>query len=325
MLRAGIIGAGRIAWSYDNGIWDGARSVSHAACLHRHPDTTLAAVFDPLPEARTAFQGGYKGPGPVALCDTLEAFFAHDLDVVAVASPSETHGEHIAACLTAGVPRLWVEKPVTTDAASFEALTRQLADCAPPPRIVVNYFRRFLPQVAEVKKRLQAALSHGTLRRVDATYSRAFVVNGVHFLDLIGYLFDALEAPAFDWVDRAGSADPSFGMTLNGVPVAVMGIPNLGYHALDLRAVTDDGRLSLIQGAAELTWEAKQPNPDYPGFFNLAPARPLLDPKTTSAAMLDGTYLSLCDLVDDSAPSRAPMEASAFTQTILARLGESAP
>ena len=323
MLRAGIIGAGRIAWSYDNGVWDGKRSVSHAACLHRHPETTLAAIFDPMPDARTIFAESYAGPGPVAVCDTLEMFLAQDLDLVAIASPSELHSAHIASCLSANVKRLLIEKPVTTDAAAFRALTERLANCDSAPRITVNYFRRFLPQVFEAKNRLQRALSSGTLRRVDATYSRTFVVNGVHFLDLIAYLFDVNEAPELDWVDNA-CADPSFGMTLQGVPVSVMGIPDLGYHALELRAATDEGRLSLTQGAAELIWEAKQPNRDFPGFFNLAPARHLLDPAITTEALLDGTYLSLCDLLDDSSPSRSPFSGSALTQTVVARLAETA-
>ena len=325
MLRAGIIGAGRIAWSYDFGASDGHRSVSHAACLDRHPETVLKAIFDPEAEARTRFFAEYRGPGPVALCDTLDEFLAHNLDLVTIASPSELHSGHIDACLNASIPRLWIEKPVTTDAASFEALTRQLAQCDPAPRIVVNYFRRFLPQVAEAKACLQSALTTGALRRIDATYSRSFVVNGVHFLDLVGHLFNVDAAPEFDWVDRADTDDPSFGLTLAGVPVAVQGIPDLGYHALDLRAVTDDGRLALTQGGAELTWEAKQPNPDFPGFFNLSAPSHVLEPAITGKAMLDGTYLSLCDLVDDRAPSRSPLSASAFTQTILARLAEMSP
>lgn len=259
------------------------------------------------------------------MCETLDEFLAHDLDLVAIASPSELHSGHIEACLSAKNPRLWIEKPVTTDMASFSALTRRLVQCDPAPRIVVNYFRRFLPQVAEAKARVQSALAARALRRVDATYSRSFVVNGVHFLDLIGNLFDVDEAPDFDWVDRADTHDPSFGLTIAGVPVGMHGIQDLGYHALDLRAVTDDGRLSLTQGAAELTWEAMQPNPDFPGFFNLSGPSHLLDPTRTGRAMLDGTYLSLCDLVDDRAPSRSPLAASAFTQAILARLAEMSP
>ncbi|QXT39384.1 Gfo/Idh/MocA family protein [Gymnodinialimonas ceratoperidinii] len=322
MLRAGIIGAGRIAWSYDGGAWDGARSLSHAACFHRHPDTRLVAIFDPDPAACAAFEAGYRGPGPVACSAEFEAFLAHDLDLVAIASPTEHHADQIKACIEAGIPRLWVEKPATADMASFTSLQTQLAQSAAPPRIVVNYFRRCLPHVSEAKSRLRSALSAGELRRLDVTYSRGLAINGVHFLDLIGYFFDADDAPALDWIDRADTADPSFGFSLSGVPVAVLGVPDLGYHALDLRAVTDGGRLSLSRGAAELTWEAKQPNPDVPGFFNLAPPVHVVPPDVSTLAMLDGSYLALCNLLDDGAASQSPFAASGFTQSILAQLSE---
>jgi hypothetical protein len=322
VLRAGIIGAGRIAWSYDGGAWDGARSLSHAACFHRHPKTDLVAVFDPDPAARAAFTSGYGGPGPVDCCAGFDAFLAQDLDLVAIASPTEHHATQIAACIDAAVPRLWIEKPATRDMASFEALQYRLGRCDAPPRIVVNYMRRFLPHVAEAKARVQAALAAGKLRRLDVTYSRGLAVNGVHFLDLVGHFLDLSAAPALDWIDRADTAEPSFGFTLGNVAVAVLGIPDLGYHALELSAVTDTGRLSLSRAGAELTWEAAQPNPDVPGFFNLGPPVHLVPPDTATRAMLDGSYLALCDLVDDRAASRSPFEASGFTQSVLARVSE---
>ena len=318
-LRCGIIGAGQIAWRYDGGRWDGRRSLTHAACLDRHPQTELVAVFDPVAESRAAFEAGYTGPVPVALPETLQDFCALELDLVAIASPTQHHGAHLRACLEAGVPRLWVEKPVTLDFVEFESLRKSVDALPASPRICVNYFRRALPQVARLKAHLQASPD---LIGVEIVYSRALAVNGVHLLDLLGHLFDVTAPPPLDWLrPDASGENPDFGMTLAGVPVTVTGHA-LPYHLIELRLTGPDGRMSLTQGGAALMWEAAQPNPHYPGFFNIAPPVPALPADLAQAAMHDGMYLMLDNLVDAQAVPVSPLHSAYFAQDVLTQVAQ---
>lgn len=315
MLRAGIIGAGRIAWAYDKGVWDGQRSVSHASCLERHPQTSLVALYDPVSQARGAFEDGYRGQSNVEVYDDLGAFFDEGLDLVVIASPSEWHEAHISACLEQGIKRILIEKPVTLSLSGFSDIVRRYATLARPPCITVNYFRRFLPQTAGLKAYVQKALAAGELSRIDINYSRGLRINGVHMLDLLGHLFDAQQAPALDFCHLSDDESPSFGFTMSGCPIGVLGAGELEYHGLDLRVTTQSGQMTLRHNGQELWNSEKAPNPDYPGFFHLDPPLPVMPVEESRAAMRDGTYLALCELVAGTGLS--PLDQSGFAQTLL--------
>ena len=315
MLRAGIIGAGRIGWAYDKGVWDGQRSVTHASCLERHPLTSLVALYDPVAEARAAFEDGYRGQSGVEVYDELGAFFDAGLDLVVIASPSEWHETHIAACLEQSTRRILIEKPVTLSLSAFSDIATRYAALATPPQVTVNYFRRFLPQTALLKAYVQKALAAGELSRVDITYSRGLSVNGVHMLDLLGHVFDARQAPALDFCHLNNDENPSFGFTMSGCPIGVLGARDLEYHGLDLRVTTQSGQMTLRHNGQELWNSEKAPNPDYPGFFHLDPPRPAMPVEKSRAAMRDGTYLALCELVAGTGLS--PLDQSGFAQTLL--------
>ncbi|MAM00312.1 MAG: hypothetical protein CL583_17875 [Alteromonadaceae bacterium] len=313
-LRCGIIGAGQIAWGYDGGRWDGQHSLTHASCFDRHGDTDLVAVFDPIKASRDTFSTDYTGPSEVAVLDNLQDFLALDLDLVAIASPTRHHGDHLRACVDAGVARLWVEKPVTLELSEFEDLRAHIDAMQTPPRICVNYFRRALPQVTRLKAYVQSGVA---LTRGEVSYSRALTVNGVHLLDLLGHLFDVTTPPPLDWVRAdASGANPDFGLTLAGVPITVTG-HDLPYHLIELRLTGRDGRLALTQSGGALTWEAAQPNPDYPGFFHMAAPCPEMPFVTTQAAMRDGMFLMLDNLVDEQATPVSPLKSAYFAQSVL--------
>lgn len=317
MLQAGIIGAGRIAWRYDGGGWYGNRSVSHAACLHRHPDTELVAIYDPMPSSRIAFESGYKGPKPVICCADWECFWQANLDLVVIASPSDTHLDHILNCFDAGIPYILIEKPVTLNPNDFERVLTAHQNLTQKPNITVNYFRRFLPQTQHIKDFLQTALKKRTLVRVDISYSQSLEVNGVHMLDLLGHLFEATTCPILDWADRIDTPNPSFGLTVQNCPISVLGHPDLGYHGLDIRVTTQDGQMTLTRNGLDILYASKVPNPDYPGFFHLDPAHTIMLPADSHAAMIDGPYLALCDLIEGTGLS--PLSQSGFTQDLLTK------
>lgn len=316
-LKAGIIGAGQIAWRYDGGRWDGTRSVSHAACLDRHPNTQLVAMLDPIESARTAARAAL-GP-EVEVTGTLDAFLAHDLDVICVASPTKYHVEHVRAAARSGARFLLIEKPVTTDMAAFRSLVDDMTSLPTPPRSFVNYFRRGLPQV----QALRDACLGGGLVALDFVYSRTLAVNGVHMVDLCGYVLGLHRAPELVWVDPAGGDNPSFTLRTGDLLVQFRGI-DLPYHCIECRASFANGRLSLLEGGLRYEREERLPNPAFPGFCRLGPAQPAMDPEAAARAFLDGTYQSLCALLDTAVPSPSPLEGSAFAQEVLAAVTKGA-
>jgi hypothetical protein len=316
-LRCGIIGAGQVAWRYDGGRWDGRSSLTHAACFDRHADTKLVAVFDPDTNSLDAFNAGYADPQSVTTYHTLEDFMALDLDLIAIASPTQYHSEHLRTCLEAGVGRVWIEKPVTLDFSEFEDLRHAVDAMQTAPRICVNYFRRALPQVAQLKAHLRTGAG---VTGVEIIYSRKLAVNGVHMLDLLGHLFDVNTPPPLDWLRKdVGGANPNFGLTIAGVPITVTG-HDMPYHLIELRVTGIHGRMALTQGGAALTWEASCPNPDYPGFFSTTPPQEVIPLAQSRIAMKDGMYLMLDNLIDAQASPLSPLSSAHFAQGVLAQV-----
>jgi len=316
-LRVGIIGLGRIAWGYDSGRWDGtAPALTHASCFGRHPETELAAAYDPVVEARAAFRAGYAGSAQVALHDGLEGFLAENLDLVAIASPSEHHAVHIAACLDANVPRLWIEKPVTLKLDDYSQLLDRIQSMPQPPRTCVNYPRRALPQLAQMKRHLAASATRPENISIEVSYSRQLAVNGVHMLDLLSALTGATEVPPLDYLRKGPNGNPQFGFSLSGHPVTVTG-HDLPYHLIELSITDDRGRLSLVRGGRDLVWEKAVPNPGYPGFFHLAPPEGLKGVEDGETAMNQSMYRMLCSLTDPQAPELSTFESAWFAQALL--------
>ena len=314
-LRCVLLGAGRIGWSYDGGAYDGTRSVSHAACYDRHPDTQLVGVFEPDEDARSAFAAGYRGPGSPRISGDLEEILGLAPDCVSVCSPSQHHAGQIDRLLGSEARYLWIEKPVTLSLAEHESLLAKWRATGRKQRIAVNYLRRGLPQYDVLRE----AARDGAPVAVHATYSRGLDVNGVHMLDQIGAVLGRTDAPELDWIDAANSDNPSFGFTSDGTSVTVTGM-DLPYHCIELSVILPDRRLSVIRGGLELRDEPVEANPDYPGFYHLGPPQPGPQAGLYREAMLDGTYRNLCSLLDDTVEPPSTLETSLFAARLLDRV-----
>ncbi|MDH3581745.1 MAG: inositol 2-dehydrogenase [Hyphomicrobiales bacterium] len=126
MLRIAVLGCGRIGRM-------------HATNLARHPDTSLAMVFDVHePSARAvAEQQGVPAAGAAA-----DVFASQDVDAVLVATATETHADYIEMAVAAGKPVL-CEKPIDLDIARVNACADKIAGSDVP--IQIGFNRRFDP------------------------------------------------------------------------------------------------------------------------------------------------------------------------------------
>jgi len=319
-LRAGIIGAGKIAWRYDGGAWvKNKPAVTLASCLDRHPDTLLVAIHDPVVEARHHFDANYLGPRPVEVYKKLDEFLDQKFDLVAIASPSKFHTSHIRACMDASIPKLWIEKPVTLRLDEFDQLRKYHRSMPKPPKICVNFLRRGLPQLMYMKNHLEQGSESAESVSISVAYSRRLDVNGVHLLDLLGALTDATEVPSLDFLRMMDGVNPHFGLTLKGHPVTVTG-HDLPYHLIEISITDQRGRLSLVRGAQELIWEAVEPTPDYPGFYRLARPVRLESFAGAESAFHEATYQMLCSLVNEGEPSPSTLESAWFSQALMDRV-----
>lgn len=136
MLKVGLLGAGRIA-----GV--------HATAITRHPSSTLAAVSDYFPEAAQKLAAEYNSTAR----STEEIIADPSIDVVLIATPTNTHSDLIEAATAAGKAVL-CEKPVDLDLARARAC-REVASQNGKP-VMIGFNRRFDPSFEALKTALDA-------------------------------------------------------------------------------------------------------------------------------------------------------------------------
>ncbi len=227
MLRVGLLGAGRIG-------------KVHAQTIAAHPGSRLSAVSDALPEAAQALAGAFGA----SVRGTDEIVADPDIDVVLIATPTDTHSDLIEAATAAGKPVL-CEKPVDLSLARARAC--QVAAAATGQPVMIGFNRRFDPNFSALKAAMQAdeigkteLLSITSFDPAPPPVSYVKVSGGlfrdmmIHDFDMANFLMGGL--PQTITAQGAALVDPAIGAA-GDVDTAVV---TLSYA---------DGRLAVIKNS----------------------------------------------------------------------------
>lgn len=138
MLRIGLLGAGRIG-------------AIHGANIASHPRTRLVAVSDPVIGAAQALaeRTGARVEDIDGVIDN------RDVDAVFICTPTDTHADLIEACARAG-KAVMCEKPVDLSSARIRECLKTVD--ASGVALMIGFNRRFDPNFAEVKRRIDAGV-----------------------------------------------------------------------------------------------------------------------------------------------------------------------
>lgn len=202
MIKVGLLGAGRIA-----GV--------HATAISSHPGSTLVAVSDYFPENAEKLAATYG-----CAARTTEEIIADDsIDVVLIATSTDTHSDLIEAATAAGKSVL-CEKPVDLSLERARACRASVAGRGRP--IMIGFNRRFDANFASVK----AALTGGEIGTPELLAITSFdpapppleyvKVSGGMFRDMMIHDFDMAnfmmgEAPVSIMAVGASLVDPEIG------------------------------------------------------------------------------------------------------------------
>ena len=224
--RWGILGCGRIAGSFANGL----KSV---------PGATLAAVGSRSAEKAEAFA---KEHGFERAHGTYEALTADpDVDVIYVATPHPMHEADSILCLKNGKAVI-TEKPFTINriqAANVIATARERGLF-----LMEAHWSRFIPAMREVVRLIsEGAIGEVRMVQADFGFQAAF--------DPTSRLFDpALGGGALLDV---GCYPLSLTVMLLGTPNVVLGLADIGKTGVDEQATMNlgysDGKLALLSTA----------------------------------------------------------------------------
>ena len=147
-----IVGLGQIGMGYDLGLDPAQYVYSHARAFSQHPDFHLVAAVDPDPQKRQIFVQSYQCP---AYAEIETALGLHQPGLVVIATPTPLHKETLQSVLDQSHPEVVLcEKPLSYDPEEGRLMLTACAEKG--TSLFVNYIRRSLPGVVEVKRRLDA-------------------------------------------------------------------------------------------------------------------------------------------------------------------------
>ena len=277
--KGALIGLGQMAWKYDGGrASDPEDPRTHASAYGARGDGILAGGCSPDPREREMFARALDLPVFETPEDLLRVVRPR---VVSICSPTSFHTSHVMCCLEAGVPLIWLEKPPAASLAELDALRREARGRA---RVLVHYHRRYAPFFRLLRREIRRG-SLGPFRGGEVVYSRGLASNGIHFVDLVLFLWDVAGVPeiSFRHVSAFGEDYPTFALVVGGGEILFRGVDVPG-HLFEGSFSFDDARVRFADGGERGGVEMRRENPRYPGFFHYHP----------EASPLDGAGLRGC-------------------------------
>lgn len=261
MLRAAIIGCGRIAGGYDKSPaaeW----SATHAGAYRLCADTELVAAADVAEASRQAF--GAKWGVDRLYADYAEMLDRERPDLVSICVPPSEHLPALRAACRTGARGIWLEKPVAPTAADARAAIT-IAGSRP---VAVNYFRRWNPSLAELRTEIIGG-AFGPVRRVTVHYVKGLLGNASHFIDVLRwFLGEPRDIRPFR-VHGMPADDPPVDFELafdQGTVATFLHVPHAAYVLHDVDLFFDRQRVIIGQRGQQLVRFEAVEEPHYGGF-----------------------------------------------------------
>lgn len=313
--RALLVGLGRIGVGYDRELDPNKFVYTHARAMTRHPAFRLVGGVDPDAEQRSLLEHAY-GVEAYATLDNVPAETSPD--VVIVAAPTEAHGELVTAVLRRWRPRaILCEKPLSYD---LQEADRMQAACeARGVALFVNFIRRADPAAIEIKHRIDVGEIAQPLKGV-AWYSKGFLHNGSHFVDLLGYWLGPIVTARLIEAGRpygVKDGEPDVRVVFERGTAVFLAAREEAFSHYTIELVAQNGRLRYDRGGERVDWQPVAPHPRLRGYTVLSDAAESLmsgmdryqwHVAEQLAAAMDGREHHLCS-GRQAVATQAPMQA----------------
>lgn len=175
-MKVAILGAGRIAEVHMRGVLQAGGEIAGVFDIRREASLALASRFSTRP-----------------ISSAEEAFSGDDIDVVAIATPTDTHADYIVAAANAG-KAIFCEKPIDLSVARAERCRQQIDGLA--TFIQIGFNRRFDPTFSK----LASAVREGRIGSLEnlTIISRDPAPASIEYLRVSGGIFKDMAIHDFD-------------------------------------------------------------------------------------------------------------------------------
>lgn len=264
--RAGIVGCGRIASSFDK---DPRRKyvATHAGAYQAVPSVKLVSACDLDDQKLQEFGSRWKVKNLYR--DFKEMLAVEKLDIVSICTWQASHFELAKQAVKAGIKAIFCEKPVTEKLSDADALV-ELCE-REGVALAVNHSRRWDDAHNQIKKFLDSG-KIGKIRHVNAYYTAGVANTGTHLFDLLRLFLGDAEwvntspAPVFGDKDLTMSGQVYF---KNGTLATLVGLDVKDYLIFEMDFYGSKGRLRITHSGFELAYWKVGESPYFSGYKEL--------------------------------------------------------
>jgi len=270
-FRAAVIGCGKIGSEFadDPRITD---IYTHAGAYSACPDTELVAVCDA--DSNKVRKCGARWGVSETYSDINEMMTNEKPAIVSICTPDPTHYSVICEVMKYDCLRaIYAEKPLALtlpDASEIltQVKSRNIA-------LAVNYFRRYAPNLQELKMEIVDNNIIGEIQSVNCSYTKGILHNGSHLLDLARFL-------AGDIISVRGianhrtdlnDADPTVDASLqfaNGASGFIQGYDEKWFDICEMDLIGTIGRIRILNSGHTIEHYDIHEDPNYSGYMGLS-------------------------------------------------------
>ncbi len=305
-LVVGILGAGRMAQSFDAPGASPVRSLAHAVAAS--PWFSLGGFYDVDPRRAEDAEQRWSCAATPRERDT---WLASGWDAIFIATPDERHADDLADALAAGPRAVLVEKPLSPDADRAERLLKEAMRRGIP--VLVDYPRRWHSGVAAVTA-LFAEGALGAPERAIFAHSGGIAHSAVHMIDLMHTWLGG------DWNVKSatrGTTDATVSLSRDRVTFEVTFVEHRPetYYLWEVHLYCARGKVELSRSPEMLSIFLPRAHPSYPTHQVLTEDRTFA---MESEPLLERAVEHLARLAGDPLESRRHLQRELESQALVA-------
>ncbi len=237
-----IIGCGDIGYKYDrNKSVQGA--LTHFKSFYTSPHFKIVGVSDINVEITNEINDRFNIPAYDDFRTLIKMVHA---DVVIVATPEFTHTPILNEVVCAHPRVVICEKPLASRLGEVESLieTYDSENVA----LAVNYHRRYLKEYVEIKQQISMG-KLGNVQSVVIYYSRGFIHNACHYIDLILWWFGKpIDIIPEGITNGLSPDDPTLSILLkyqNGLDIRLIGLKTSDVLINEIDIIGTENRIQI--------------------------------------------------------------------------------
>ena len=242
IFTVSLIGCGRIGFGYDYK-QKVKYPLSHFSNFLNSEHFVLKAIAEPDVKTRKIIKEEFNLN---TYSDYKELLKNETTDIVCIASPDATHETLLLDVLNYDPLLVFCEKPLSLNFDGVQNVVKLYERKKIP--LMVNYSRRFIDEFQTLKRWIDSG-ELGKIQTVTIYYSRGFVHNATHYLDIILWYFGFPEKILVE-SQRKGlyDGDPTISFILmyeSGIEIRFMGIDTSDLIINEMDIVGDNGRVKI--------------------------------------------------------------------------------